>query len=85
MFFLFGVVCGFVCEVFVEGVVCGVCYVVLQFFKTLIYFLCGLVVLCQCYVCVSFLSVCIFGHFAFLMRYLVTFNKVTVTHKQQYL
>ena len=29
VFFMYGVVCGFVCEVSFEGVVCGVCYVVL--------------------------------------------------------
>ena len=28
VFFMFGVVCGFVCEVSFEGVVCGVCYAV---------------------------------------------------------
>ena len=33
VFFMFGVVCGFVCEVSFEGVVCSVCYVVFQFFN----------------------------------------------------
>ena len=32
VFFMFGVVRGCVCEVSFEGVVCGVCYVVFQFF-----------------------------------------------------
>ena len=32
VFFMFGVVCGFVCEVSFEGVVCGVCYDVFQFY-----------------------------------------------------
>ena len=30
VFFMFSVVCGFVCKVSFEGVVCGVCYVVFQ-------------------------------------------------------
>ena len=34
VFFIFGVVCGFVCEVSFEGVVCCICYVVFQFFNT---------------------------------------------------
>ena len=57
VFFIYGVVCDFVCEVSFEGVVCGVCYVVFQFFNSLNYFLCGFVVMFQCYeffVCVSF-------------------------------
>ena len=37
-FFMFGVVCGFVCEVSFEGVVCGICYVVFQFFNSLAIF-----------------------------------------------
>jgi hypothetical protein len=43
VFFMFGVVCGFVCEVSFEGVVCGVCYFVLQFFKTFSSFLYGFI------------------------------------------
>ena len=31
VFFMYGVVCGFVCEVSFEGIVCGVCYVIFQF------------------------------------------------------
>ena len=38
VFFVFGVVRGFVCEVSFECVVCGVCYVVFQFFKLLAIF-----------------------------------------------
>ena len=38
VFFLYGVVCGFVCEVSFEGVVCGVCYAVFQFFYSFSYF-----------------------------------------------
>ena len=45
VFFMYGVVCGLVCEVSFEGVVCGVCYVVFQFLKTFSYFLCGFVVM----------------------------------------
>ena len=45
VFFMYGVVCGFVCEVSFEGVVCGVCYVVFQFFDSFSYFLCGFVVM----------------------------------------
>ena len=45
VFFIFGVVSGFVCEVSFEGVVCGVCYVVFQFFNAFGYFLCGFVVM----------------------------------------
>ena len=36
----------FVCEVSFEGVVCGVCYVIFQFFDSFSYFLCGFVVMC---------------------------------------
>ena len=43
VFFMFGVVCGFVCEVSLECVVCGVCYFVLQFFKTFSSFLYGFI------------------------------------------
>ena len=39
VFFMSGVVCGFVSEVSFEGVVCGVCYVVFQFFKYFYLFL----------------------------------------------
>ena len=35
---MYGVVCGFVCEVSFEGVVCAVCYVVFQFFDSFSYF-----------------------------------------------
>ena len=45
---MFGVVCGFVCEVSFEGVVCGVRYVVFQFFNTFSYFLCVYVVMGYC-------------------------------------
>jgi hypothetical protein len=38
VFFMFGVLCGFVWEVSLEFVVCGVCYIVFQFFKTSSYF-----------------------------------------------
>jgi len=41
---MFGVVCGFVCEVSFEGVVFGVCYVVFQFLILLAFF-CGFVVM----------------------------------------
>ena len=58
VFFMFGVVCDFVSEVSFEGVVCGICYVVIQFFfNTFTYFLCGFVGMSECYeffVCVSF-------------------------------
>ena len=30
VFFMFGVVCSFICEMSLEGVICGVCYVVFQ-------------------------------------------------------
>ena len=46
VFFMYGVVCGFVCEVSFEGVVCGVCYVVFQFLDSFSYFMCGIVVMC---------------------------------------
>ena len=42
VFFMYGVVCGFVCEVSFEGV----CYVVFQFIDSFSYFLCGFVVMC---------------------------------------
>ena len=46
VFFVYGFVCDFVCEVHFEGVVCGVCYVVFQFFDSFSYFLWGFVVMC---------------------------------------
>ena len=46
VFFMYGVVRGFVCEVSFEGVVCGVCYVLFQFFDSFSYLLCGFVVMC---------------------------------------
>ena len=36
--FMFGVVCGSVCEVSFEGVVCSVCYVVFKILKLLAIF-----------------------------------------------
>ena len=35
---MFGVVCGFVSEVYLEGGDCSECYIVFQFFKTFSYF-----------------------------------------------
>ena len=55
VFFMYGVVCGFVCEVSFEGVVCGVCYVVFQFFDSFSYFFC--VDLLWCVSVMNFLSV----------------------------
>ena len=43
---MYGVVCGFVCEVSFEDVVSDICYVLFQFFDSFSYFLCGFVVMC---------------------------------------
>ena len=43
VFFMFGVMCSFVCEMSMECVVYNECYVVFQFSKNISYYLCGFV------------------------------------------
>ena len=46
MCFSFFGVCGYVCEMSLECVVCSVCHIIFQFSKTISFFLCGFVVMC---------------------------------------